>query len=164
MESNKIIKANGHNYFVLDELSINRYIKYEDMSVDLGLGNDPATLFKSMADAYKALTSGNNLLKAHKDACESLLNGMKGIEKLTDQPDEHKVLLFCTLFMVRDTEDLTQWDERLAVDKIADWTKEGLPMTLFFSLAKSAILKYQETYDLHKEMVREAKNPKPVQD
>src|SRR5690606_6843907 len=116
---------------------------------------DPNTLMGIMANAYKSLTSGNNLLKAHKDACEQLINGMKGIDKLTDEPDEHETLLFCTLFVVRKDEDLSIWDERLAVEKIADWSKEGLPMTLFFSLAKSAIIQYQENYDLYKALKNE---------
>ena len=58
------------------------------------------------------------------------------------------MLLFCTLFINREDEDITVWDERLAMAKIEDWKKAGLSMSLFFSFTKTALPQYKKIYEL----------------
>jgi hypothetical protein len=44
-------------------------------------------------------------------------------------------LYICTLFIVRENEDLSDWDFDLANEKIDDWVAENLAVVDFFGLA-----------------------------
>ncbi len=152
MSEPKYIAANGRKYYIQDDLSVARYMKYEELAMTLTLGRSPDAIYEGLSKAYTALTSGNDLLKGHKTAVEQIYNMMHGVKSLAETPEDHNMLLFCTLFINREDEDITEWDERLALAKIEDWKKAGLSMQLFFSLIRSAIPAFKRVSELHGEL------------
>ncbi len=59
---------------------------------------------------------------------------------------EHPMLLLCSIFIVRENEDLSKWDETIALEKIADWKAECLAVEDFFALAFSSVRGFTAHY------------------
>lgn len=128
-----------HKYTLLDTLSVGRFEIFERLQFEVAWGSDFEKLFNNVKKAYEKL----NEMKAA-DASVILYNAMKGIARLEERP--HPVLRLCTLFLVRDGEDLTVWDEKIADEKIADWKKEGINTDYFFALALNAVGGFLSAY------------------
>lgn len=62
---------------------------------------------------------------------DSVLSGMIGFTNSRVS----KGLYLCTVFIVREGEDIKEWDKDLAEEKIDDWIEEGFDVADFFTLA-----------------------------
>lgn len=125
--------ANGNRYIVRDSLSIARFEQFELLQVRVGYGIDFNMMYENMGKAWAYLNDS-------KPANASVIvhNMMNGIaNELNNRRSE--VLLICALFICREDEDQTKYDEKLSLDKIKDWEEEGCEMKDFFSLAFSLV-------------------------
>ena len=75
--------------------------------------------------------------------------------------------MICTLFISREGEDLTTYDEVLNKEKIQDWKKEGIDAENFFTLAFNSVNGFMPVYNgisqnisQHLEKVQEEIGPK----
>lgn len=142
----KEFQANGVIYYIQTPgISAGRFMHYERYSLLATFGTDFLAQFQTWKQLYDTLTTGNDLLKSHSTALTLAYNQMASIKDRMEQkyPD---VLMLATLFMNRANEDLSQWDERTAKEKIADWIQEGLDVQDFFLFAVSVIEGYREVY------------------
>ena len=125
--------ANGREYLVEKELSVDRFIEFEKLQNELGWGMEFRYLFNKVSDAYSKLNSGKVA-----DAAVILANLKDGIvaniEKRT-----HPALMLCTLFMNQRDEDRRYWSKDLGEQKIKDWVEEGYDVKDFFHLAVNLV-------------------------
>lgn len=135
-------EANGKQYVVMPPdkvFNITRQVAYQNLELIFATNQTPTDIKK------RFLETSNTLLRLMgakgqdwEQLCEKLLrdtfnnlDSFKG--KYTSR---YPVALYiCTLFIVRENEDLGDWDFDLANDKIDDWTKENLSPVDFFGLA-----------------------------
>lgn len=131
--------ANGHKYLVHGTLSLGRYKEYEKLQAQISWGVDFEKQYKDLRRAWELL---NQMKPA--EAAVWINNMMSGVARVIENR-EHPALLLCTLFICREGEDLTTWDETTANEKIADWKAEGFEMESFFSYAFSLVKGWRET-------------------
>lgn len=134
-----VFEANGHIYKVqVDQITISRFEIYEKLALEIGISATFEDLFNSVKSIYDKLTTCEIPMKGNHESSVIAMNLLHGLKKYGDG-EPHQVLRFCTLFINREGEDLTKWDEHMAKDKITDWEKEGIAMADFFLLATGAI-------------------------
>lgn len=129
--------ANGHKYYFEFELTIERYRKYEELQYLVAYGVNLEQIVKDDMAIDKALTGADIFGGIHEAKTILLNRRISAGRQLADR--EHEVLLFCSLFIVREDEDLTKWTLAQAKEKIEDWTKEGISIYSFFLLAPKLI-------------------------
>lgn len=136
----KEFMANGRKYKMIDKLAIERWIQYEKLQPRITFGVGFEELFSNLGKAYAALDK-----QKFADAAVIIHNTMNGIKNFNDERRAHPALLMAGLFIVREDEDVTKYDEVLMLEKIEDWQKEGLNMLDFFHLSRSAIRGFNQT-------------------
>lgn len=154
-------EANGHKYHISKKISIVRWKEYEKLEPRLTYGVDFNSMFKQIRTAYDALNSKEGKIA---DAAVILHNLMSGIKDIESEKREHPALLMCALVINRDGEDTGTFDEKLQLEKINDWRKEGFDVLPFFTFALFSIQGFKETYVQYiaMEMTKNQKK-KPVQ-
>lgn len=125
----KSFKANGHEYTIVDTMSIERWKYLEDFQDLLGWGRSFDDMFKQLRRVYELMDEGKQ--NEPRIIIHNLLTGVK--DKLEKR--YHPALMLCTLFVVREDEDQTVYDEEFMKGKIKDWTEEGYDVNDFFQLA-----------------------------
>lgn len=125
--------ANGHKYLILGSIPVGRFERFESLQVQLAWGVDFEPLHKNL----RALWDLNNKLK-FAEASVLLNNILEGLARPLDGR-EHPVLLLCSLFLVREGEDLSGWNETFAHEKILDWKAEAISVEDFFVLAFNSV-------------------------
>jgi hypothetical protein len=136
-----VIPANGKEYKVLKELTIERFKQLDKMEVEFFYGFDMKGLFDKLTAAFGDLNKNKPA-----DASVKIHNLIKGIADRIDDR-EHVVLRICSLFLITDDEDITKWDEDLAKKKAKDWAEEGYTMSSFFSLVANFLPGFLAAYE-----------------
>ena len=138
----KEFNANGNKYIVLDKISTIRYKEYEKLLPKLTFGLTFQEIFNSL---NKAFTYLNKPQPEPANAAIIIHNTMNGIKSIDDSNRIHPALMMAALVIVRENEDVKVYDEKLMIDKISDWQKEGIDMMSFFALSLSSIQGFRET-------------------
>ena len=137
----KIIPANGKEYTLAGELTINRFKVLEELEVEFYYGFTMKEMFEKLKMAFSDLDKGkpaNAAVKVH--------NLMTGVADRIDKR-ENVMLRICSLFINQKDEDLNSWSDELAKEKIADWSAEGYAIDDFFSLAASLVPGFMKDYE-----------------
>lgn len=139
----KTFVANGNRYVITDKISIERWKEYEKLQMRLTYGVNFEQLNDNLKKAFSLLNKSQpEPLKAG----IILHNIMSGIKDADDESRVHPGLLMCTLVMNKEGEDVSTFDEQVAMDKIKDWREEGLDILSFFSWALNSIKGFRGTY------------------
>ena len=125
----KTFMANSNEYTIVDTMSIERWKKLEDFQDLLGWGRSFDDMFKQLKKVYELMDEGKQ--NEPRIIIHNLLTGVK--QKLEKR--YHPALMLCTLFVVREDEDQTIYDEEFMNSKVKDWTEEGYDINDFFQLA-----------------------------
>lgn len=125
--------ADGRKFLIEKEMSLDRYIKFEEIQNKLAWGLD----FKSL---HAKLTKIYDLLNKSKPA-DAAVNVFNTLEMISQRVNERIVpaLQLCTLFINEEEEDRKAWSEQLAEDKIKAWNAEGYDVNDFFVLALNMV-------------------------
>lgn len=129
--------ANGQKYYFEPELTIDRYRKYEELSYMVAYGVTLESIVKEDQEIVKKLRGpevGGGIHYAIETLTNRQLSSGRQLAKR-----EFEVLLLCSLFIIRDDEDLTTWSQAVAEEKIEDWRAEGISMSSFFLLVSKFI-------------------------
>ena len=122
-------EANGNKYSIVDTLCIERWKYLEDFQDLIGWGRSFDDIFKLLKKAYELMDQGKQ--NEPRIIIHNLLTSAK--EKLENR--YHPALMLCTLFVVKEGEDQTTYNEEFMKDKIKDWQVEGYDINDFFQLA-----------------------------
>lgn len=131
--------ANGHRYTIRkpgEAFTIERWNAYEKLSILYRFKNTPESVKEALQECHKTLNSlviGANPQKTVLDVVYTLTSIIDAINERKSSASYY--LQICTLFIVRDGENLAEWNEGMAEEKINDWQSEGLLMQDFFGLA-----------------------------
>ena len=133
-------KEVGYKYHLVNSISIARYIMYNKLQPEIAFDVGFAGLWTAINDAYTKLNEGKTA-----DAAVILFNTKQGMAKL----DSKKIPIFqmCGLFILREDEDVENYDSNLEDEKIQDWSDSGIDMGFFFTFATKQIARYQEIYN-----------------
>ena len=122
-------KTKEHTYRFTETLSSHQYNLFEIFQVECGYDPTFENVYKAIADAIKALNEVKFV-----DAAAILFNLQNGMYRNIEKR-EHPVMMLCTLFILREDEDVRTWDETLAKEKVKDWMDYGYPVQDFFHIA-----------------------------
>lgn len=125
--------ANGNNYYIEHDITIERYRVFEKYSMELAFGADFETHYNNLGNII-------NLFNDHKDveAKAGLWNIYTSIKnKIENRTD--RALKLCSIFILREDEKPEEYSEKIEREKIEDWVKEGFIMNDFFTLAFNLI-------------------------
>ena len=132
--------ANNVKYIVRSDLTVKRFEVFERLQIEMTFGTTFKEIAAKLNEAYACLQSMKMA-----DASVIVYNILNGISGKMDNR-EHPALLLCSLFICRENEDLSQWTEADAVEKINDWKAEGISMTDFFQLAFRSVDGFMESW------------------
>ena len=140
-------EAGGKTYYIQTSLSFNRYKKFIQFHHQLAFGADVSAHLKFVEFVLSTLSgplTGMNIHRIYENAM-NVQNAYKNFIAKDMQP----VFEFLSLFINYAGEDISQWDERLAQEKINDWKDYDVND---FSLLLSMLLpdlrqKYQPSFD-----------------
>jgi hypothetical protein len=126
--NDKSFKANGNEYFIEREVSIQRSVYAEVAKLEM---EGSAKVGKQIDDWAKIYELANQQKFA--DIVVMAYNHQRGFQKLLK---EHSpVLRFCACFINTADEDRRSITDDQADKKIQDWIEEGISMQSFFDLA-----------------------------
>lgn len=138
----KSFTANGKEYLVENEISFQRWRKYQKLQIELGYNTSFEKLFTDLSKCYELLNQ-----QKFADSAVAIRDIMKGIKDIQEQ--KHPAALqLCTLFINTSDEDRRYISEDLMDRKIDDWEKEGYDIGSFFQLALGIIPGFLQTYKL----------------
>ena len=134
--------ANGVKYYVCppDKIfNIDRQVAYHNIETAFALNQTPTSIKTRFIETWNNII---RLMKATGDDWQKTMN--KLLRDCMNNVDSFKGELtsrypaayyICTLFIIREEEDLNTWTFEQADEKINDWVKENLSAVDFFGLA-----------------------------
>lgn len=129
--------ANGKEYFIESNLSVQRFIEYQELEIQASFSIDFKTMYSTLLQVREGINNGKFLDSGIK--VDNLLNGITQMQK--KQPNALKM---CALFMnTKDECRATITNDRIE-EKISDWSEyevEG-----FFVLALTSIHGFTDIY------------------
>lgn len=132
-----VVEATGKRYWKTESLSVDRYMYYETLEVQLGFGKTFASIFDEIGKAMKDINAqlqGEAYVKLY-----NLANGVQG--KMGKYPF---VMRYCALVFNEDDEDPGEITEQRIAQKINEW--KSLDVEPFFSFAISSLPGFKERY------------------
>lgn len=133
--------ANGKTYHIDKHLSIDRWIRKQELEIELGFGVEFGEMRDNWTKVYNLINDRNGKLA---DVAVIAYNMSNGIARSFER--QPQILKFCALFMNTETEDRrTITDEQIEV-KVDDWRKEGLGIDGFFAFSLSLIKDFRDDY------------------
>ncbi len=138
-------KANGNQYYIQSELSLERYVAYLKMTTELSFNTDFDGMNQTLNKIFKAVSSGNDILDAIRVTRELAYNQINAIADFSSR-EVPSILRFCTLFINTDDEDIARFDDRIVDQKIENWTEEGYAIDDFFFLAANFIPSFRGAF------------------
>jgi len=127
--------ANGNKYFIrsaADGLGFKRYVEMKRILSVVGFD----ATYSEQLNALNRITSAANTLVTKTPQLDVLfreIENMRESIRRTERKWDYS-LFAATLFIVRPDEDLNEWSEAQAEEKIEDWQAEGLHEQDFFLL------------------------------
>ncbi len=148
--------ANGVKYIVMPAdkvFNIDRQVAYNNIETAFALNQTPTSIKERFTITWNTVI---RLMKATGDDwqknmntllrdCMNNLDSFKG-ELTSRYPAAYYI---CTLFIIREGEDLSKWTFELADEKIDDWVKENLNAVDFFGLALASSKELQKILELN---------------
>lgn len=128
-------QANGNKYYIRsasDGLGFKRYVEMKRLLSVVGFD---ATYSEQLA-ALNRMTAAANTLVSKSPQLDLLFREIENMRESIKRADRKwdYSLFAATLFIVRPDEDLNEWSESIASEKIDDWAAEGLHEQDFFLL------------------------------
>lgn len=121
--------ANGNKYLIHPSLSVGRMSHFEKLQAKVQNNFSIYEISKKLEEIIDLVNTqktvqANTKLFLLKESCNSAEGDIT-----------HPALLMCSLFICRESDDLTEWSETKALENIEDWRVEGFDFTDFFQLA-----------------------------
>lgn len=145
-------EANGKKYLVAPPekvFNLNRKAFFDVLEIAFALNRTPQQIADAFVTIYSnqlALSSNTNPNDWMKLQDKNLRDCMNFMDSMKE--DEYKRLpkayFLCTLFIIREGEDLNIWSPTLAHEKIDDWLEENINAFDFFAIALHSSKNCQE--------------------
>lgn len=126
--------ANGTEYFIESKLSIDRFIAFQKLEVELAYGGGFLGVMKSLNEAIKLLNKQDWV-----GAAVELTNTRESIIK-QDTSKRIPAVDICCLFINTKDEDRRIITDDMMIKKQKDFEEEGIPIDFFFQLANNLVV------------------------
>lgn len=136
--------ANGVEYFVQTQLTINRFCEFQILEKELAFSMTFEKVFQEINEACE-LFDESRTFGDLANAKIKLDNLRRGIAKLEEK--EPTALKICTLFINTAEEDVSVWNNDTMTKKINDWKAEGIAIQDFFSFALNSVNGFINIYN-----------------
>lgn len=148
-------EANGNKYFILPAdkvFNIDRQVAYHNIETAFALNQTPTDIKLRFNEVLQTIIrlmgeKGGEHDKLMEKLLRDALNNNDSFKgELTSRYPAAYYL--CTLFIIKEGEDLNGWSFDLANEKIDDWTKGNIRAVDFFGLALASSKECQEIIEL----------------
>lgn len=131
-------KTEDHTYYIVhpeDGIGFERWSELNKLLVPMQFGQRDFEAVKAYWTGFMNETVNNgNLSDIKVDIVQRVSSFLDGVTEQTDKR-WHQGAYLCSLFVIREGEDLTKWNRSLAEDKIEDWNNSGFDFQQFFFVA-----------------------------
>ena len=138
----KSFTANGNEYFIeMGGISMERFIEYEKLQVELGYGVTFIQLYDAIKEGYEMCNK-----QRFADLAVKLYNILQGVKTF----EERRTPAFelCALFINTKDENRAIINKDMIAAKLNDWEKEGMDAVPFFQLAVSSLQSFSTAYNV----------------
>jgi hypothetical protein len=145
-------EANGTKYIVAPPekvFNLNRKAYFDTLEIAFALNRTPSQIANSFVTLYSnqlALSSNTDSQSWINQQDKNLRDCINCLDSMKD--DDYgrlpKAYFLCSLFILKEGEDLALWSPKLAHEKIDDWTKENINPFDFFAIALHSSKNSQE--------------------
>lgn len=145
--------ANGNKYYILGEVTMERYQKMQELQIELGFAASYKEIYDGLGEIEQMLNEVRFV-----DAAVTINNLRRktaGLEKR-----HHEIQKYCACFIVRDDEKITEFSEKVMDEKIADWNAEGINPDSFFALAVNTVRGLRDNWLSY---IQDISSPTPTQ-
>jgi len=155
--------ANGRKYHITTVAEGLTPRRYTEMKKILSVVGFQATYADQLAALNRITQAANSLVTKEPklDVLFTEIQNMRAAIRQTDNLNWDYSFYAATLFINREGEDVKEWSESLANEKIADWQAEGLNAFDFFLLAMLYASQLTDEWRRLPEIVRRL-NPKSL--
>ena len=129
--------ANGHKYYIESKLSIERFIAYQKLEIELAYDVGFLGVIQNL---NKAISHLNKLELVN--ASVVLSNTILGIQENGNK--KIPALDLCSLFINREDEDRRIITDEMMIEKQKDWEKEGIEVSFFLTCAYNFVRGYRD--------------------
>ena len=140
----KEFEANGTKYIVTEHLSIERYMMFEKLRIEVGFTASFSEVFQVIK---RTLGRCEDLIQGKKvftEMVNDLYNTLKGLTDI-DGKKPYSVWI-CTLFINTADEDVRFFNVEVMKKKIQDWEEAGIESHFFIGLAIAMLADFQTAY------------------
>lgn len=134
----KSFEANGKTYYVESRLSIERFIAFQKLEVELAYGGGFLGVMKSLNKSIEHLNKTEWV-----NAAVELTNVRESIIK-QDKTKRVPAVDICSLFINTKDEDRRIITDEMLEEKQKDFEAAGIPIDFFFQLAHSLVIGLKE--------------------
>lgn len=126
--------ANDKTYFLEPQLSIERFRESQRLEIEISFSTTFKKHYKTLSDLKEVLNQAKFV-----DAAVKLRDIMEGLIRIGNKNQHHPMMRYCALILNTHEEDRKAFDEKLVDEKIADWEKEGIPVSSFFAVVLHSV-------------------------
>jgi hypothetical protein len=134
----KSFEANGKTYFLEQKLSIERFIAYQKLEVELAYQSGFAGVMRSLKKGVEHLNKMQLV-----DAAVELTNTMDCMRK-ADKDKRQPAVDLCSLFLNTKDEDRRVITDEMLMTKQQDFETAGIPIDFFLHLATNLVSGYRQ--------------------
>jgi hypothetical protein len=124
-----VLKTPEHTYTMVESLPVDKYVEFLMLQNEVAYGYTFKDINMKHKEIYDALNK-TDFVQASA-ILHNLMNAiLTGIDK-RNMP----ILRLCALFLIREDEDATKYNEQINKEKLQDWHASGIDFKDFFHLA-----------------------------
>lgn len=134
----KQITANGNTYYLESELSIERFIAFQKLEVELAYQTGFAGVMKAL-DRAKVFLNKTDFVSASVE-----ITNIQDVMRKSDKDKRIPSIDICSLFLNTKDEDRRWITDQMLEEKQKDFEAEGIPVSFFLTLAQNLVIGYKE--------------------
>lgn len=134
----KSFETPGGTYYVNEDITVGRYQHYQKMEIQLGFSLRFSGIVEGLLTSFNALNERRDA-----DAAVAIKQLLEGVTLI--QEKKPIAMYVATLFVNKSGENLSEWSEALANEKIKDWT--NINTGFFLGLALALVRGFPEKYN-----------------
>lgn len=134
----KQITANGNTYYLESELSIERFIAFQKLEVELAYQTGFAGVMKAL-DRAKVFLNKTDFVSASVE-----ITNIQDVMRKSDKDKRIPSIDICSLFLNTKDEDRRWITDQMLEEKQKDFESEGIPVSFFLTLAQNLVIGYKE--------------------
>lgn len=136
-------QTNEHTYTIIGDAGIGfeRYTIFQKLSLKRGFGRDFAQIYEALEKIKLGIAGETTVSRLRADSIVAITALQDSVADFGNEQFD-SALWLCTLFVLRDDEDVATYSETLALEKINDWASYGYSELDFFFLSGNMVPNY----------------------